>query len=360
MGITGSVRGINFDDFRPDLIVVDDCLTDENAATDEQREKFTNLLLGAVRESLTPSTENPNAKMVMLQTPLHKADASSQALKDDSWVSVVYSCWTRETADLPLELRRSTWEERYPTDTLITKAKAALRVGRYSIFAREYECRLVTSERASFTVETLKYWDDPEAPKLDHGDIVIAVDPVPPPSEVQLQKNLHNKDFEAIAVVMRKSGNYYLLAYETNRGHQPIWTAETVFKYIKLFTPIRIVVESVGYQRVLAGLIQNYLRRRQIYTQVMPFVDKRSKYNRIVGALLDVAAAGKLYVSHAHVDFIADYSTYPDVDHDDLLDAVSMGLSNLVNPYLEGVSQSFFGEQKDDFNRPLKVARRVP
>ena len=39
VGITGNIRGINFDDYRPDLIVLDNILTDENAATLEQRRK---------------------------------------------------------------------------------------------------------------------------------------------------------------------------------------------------------------------------------------------------------------------------------------------------------------------------------
>src|SRR6266404_2360695 len=61
VGITGSIRGINFDDFRPDLIVLDDIVTDENAATFEQREKITDLVLGAVSGSLISEVEEPNA-----------------------------------------------------------------------------------------------------------------------------------------------------------------------------------------------------------------------------------------------------------------------------------------------------------
>src|SRR5687767_9692013 len=38
-GISSSIRGINFDDYRPDLIILDDVIDDENALTLEGREK---------------------------------------------------------------------------------------------------------------------------------------------------------------------------------------------------------------------------------------------------------------------------------------------------------------------------------
>ena len=79
-GITGSLRGINFDDYRPDLIIVDDPQTDETAATLEQRNKVADLILGAVKNSLAPATEEPNAKLVMAITPQHNEDISQQAL----------------------------------------------------------------------------------------------------------------------------------------------------------------------------------------------------------------------------------------------------------------------------------------
>ena len=55
-GVGGSIRGINRDDFRPDLIVLDDVLADDNSATEEQREKVTNLIYGANHHSLAHAT----------------------------------------------------------------------------------------------------------------------------------------------------------------------------------------------------------------------------------------------------------------------------------------------------------------
>ena len=58
-GVTGSIRGVNIDDYRPDLIIVDDIIDEENAATDDQRNKIKNLLYGALMHSLAPKSESP-------------------------------------------------------------------------------------------------------------------------------------------------------------------------------------------------------------------------------------------------------------------------------------------------------------
>ena len=43
-GITGQVRGIKIEDYRPDLIVVDDIDNEETTATETQRQKQSDLL----------------------------------------------------------------------------------------------------------------------------------------------------------------------------------------------------------------------------------------------------------------------------------------------------------------------------
>ena len=77
VGITGNIRGINFDDYRPDLIIVDDALTDENAQTQEQCMKINDLIMGALVNSL--SQEEKNSKLAMLNTPLNPFDVCTKA-----------------------------------------------------------------------------------------------------------------------------------------------------------------------------------------------------------------------------------------------------------------------------------------
>lgn len=330
-GMTGSIRGINFDDYRPDFIVCDDPLTDENTATREQREKTIDLLLGAVHNSLAPVSEEPNAKMLLLQTPLHPEDAEAEATNDPTWHSVIVPCWTPETMDAPLEEQESSWPARYSSETLRADKKSYIARNRLSIWTREKECRLISAETAAFKPEWLNYYED-EPPRMT---CVLSIDPVPPPSEIQLAKNLVGKDYEAHTVVGRFRDEYYLLDYRVNRGHEPNWSAVTALDLALRWRVMRINVETVAYQRVLVGILKQAMIRSGRHWLIKEFKSKQSKYNRITSTFAGIASHGKWRVHPRMIEFIAQWSEYPRTAHDDLLDSASIGVADLANPYLE-------------------------
>jgi hypothetical protein len=84
MGITGQIRGFNLDDYRPDLIIADDIQTDENVATLEQRQKLESTFHGALVNSLAPATDQPGAKIVLLNTPREKDDLIERCMSTRS------------------------------------------------------------------------------------------------------------------------------------------------------------------------------------------------------------------------------------------------------------------------------------
>lgn len=335
VGITGNIRGINFDDYRPDLIVLDDILTDENTATLEQREKITNLVLGALKESL--SREEVNAKMVSLTTPHHVEDVAAQSLKDHQFRSRVYGCWTPETRDLPMELQRSVWEDMFPTESLRADKAAALARNRLSVFLREMECRLTSQESACFRPEWLRYYD---APPQDTY-CVVAIDPVPPPSARETAKGLRGKDFEAISVWGRKGKDFYLLDRAQSRGHDPSWTTAKTIEFALRWRAVAVIMEAVGYQRVLKGTLEAEMTRRKVFFPVIPIVDSRAKIARIEGAFSGIGPFGHTWVSRAHTDFIEQYTCYGPgySDHDDLLDSSAIAVNWIQRPHLEAATE---------------------
>ena len=334
VGVTGNIRGINFDDYRPDLIIVDDCVTDENAATQASAEKISDLILNAVANSLASEQEFPNAKLVMLQTPIASHDISVQAERDPEWHTESFSCWTHATEDLPIEQQQSAWEALFPTKVLRERKQNAIVQRRYSGFAREMECKLVQSETTSFNKNWLRFYDERPRP----GATVIAIDPVPPPSEKQVRENLKTKDYEAIVVASRVDGNYYLLDYAISRGHDPNWTATKFFEFVARYRPMCCVVEAVAAQRYLKWFLQKEMERRRKFVPLKETPnDQRKKFLRIVTSLSGPASAGRFFCSKEHADFILQFENYGPgyKGHDDLLEAVSVAVSELTIPLLE-------------------------
>lgn len=332
MGITGNVRGVNFDDYRPDLIYCDDILTDDNAATKEQREKIQDLVLGAIKQSLAPRSEEPNAKMVLAQTPHHIGDISDIASKDSDWNTVDMPCWTLDTLHKPVDEQISAWEERHPTAALRAEKKKAIATRKYSLFAREKECRLVTAEDSAFNVTWLRVRKERPKPMY----CVLAIDPVPPPSERQLERDLKDKDFEVQMVVGRLNGEYHVLDYVMNQGHQPNWSATTALSLALQWRVSQIVIESIAYQRSLKYIIEQEMKRRGIFFVINEAEGSSvNKYKRITNVISGPASQGRLWIGENMSELELQFQTYPKVDHDDVLDALSMGMQKLVNPYLE-------------------------
>lgn len=356
-GITGSVRGINFEDYRPDLILLDDVITDETAATLEQREKVANLILGAIEKSLAPVSEAPNAKIAFSQTPLAQGDASDEAARSPRWETIEFPCWTPETMDLPVHQQRSAWPERFSDEELQRDKIAHSEMNRLSVWNREMEVRLTSAETAAFRPEWLKYRQEEPIPGSMY--CIMAIDPVPPPSERQLQKNLHGKDFEVIMVVGRRGEDYHVLEYAANRGHEPNWTEAKVLELAQKWRVAKIVYEPVNYQRTLGYHLRTAMQRAKTYFAVIEApIEKMAKYHRIVNTVSGPASAGHLWCGPHMVELRDQFDRYKDVDHDDILDALSLALADLVNPFLE-LGPDAYTELDDDVT-PLRLEGLAP
>lgn len=357
-GINGSLRGVNFDDYRPDLILVDDPQTDEMAASLEQREKVEDLILGAVKNSLAPVTDEPNAKLVMMITPQHQDDVSQKALKDSQWVSRVIPCWTKETMDLDVDKQMSSWESRWPTAQLRADKKHAIQRNKLSIFTREKECRLISAETSQFRSPWLNVRQEGIKPVGCYA--VLSIDPVPPPSEKAKAKGLRGNDWEAQYVWGRHQGEYHLMDWDRSRGHEPSWTVATAFRLARQYRVSRIVVDAVAYQKVLKWLLEQEMKRRGVYWPVIPIDDKMQKFARITNVVGGLAANGLLWVPNNATNFISQFNDYGPTysGEDDDLDASALALQDLSNPYLERMDE--YGRLRDDDVEELVLTQRCP
>lgn len=328
VGIEGSVRGINLDDYRPDLIILDDVITEDNTASAESRKALEELILGAVVESLAAPGEAPHAKVVMLSTPQHKEDPSMKALKDPEWKSVRVGCWTPETENLPLAERLSIWPEMFPSVTLRTQKTHAVERNLAHIFTREKEVKLVDSTTTAFRPLWLRRESLlPERNDLD--DCIVCIDPVPKPTEKQLAKGLHKKDFEVHQVWGRIKGDYYCLDWERSKGHDPSWTKARFFKLLTRWRPRLLHMDGIAYQTTLAWILTEAMKEQGQYLPIFEDTDQRSKYDKIVDTLNGPGALGAIHVPEGYTEFFEQWNDYPDVSHDDDLDCAHMGVKQL-------------------------------
>lgn len=329
VGINGSLRGINLDDHRPDLIILDDAIDDDNAATPLGRKKTSERIHGAIKESLAPASEAPMAKLVMLNTPIGMEDASMDALTDPEFYSLRFPCWTIESEEWPIDQRISSWEERYPTETMRQQKRSSIQQGRAHVFAREKECKIITPETAPLRREWLKYYET--LPPREEMQVCMSIDPVPKPSAQAISRGLHRLDFEAHSVWGRHKTGFYQLEYLTNRGHEPNWTIMAFWHLVLKWKPSIVRVETIAYQATLSWILSQSMKAKGIYVLIDEVADRRNKIMRIIDTFSGVGSQGEVYIDQKQTDFIDQWSNIESTSHDDVIDAAAMCVEWLHN-----------------------------
>lgn len=344
LGITGSVRGINVDDYRPDLIILDDPCDEENTATAESRQKISDLVFGALSKTLAPASEAPDATMALAQTVLVQGDLIDSVMEDAQWASVRFSCFDSRG--------ESAWPERWSTEELLADKQAHINRNQLSLWLREMECQLVTQENSAFLLRWLGYWD-----VLPPGGITyIGIDPTPPPKDGNSLKMVNQKLDDAVIMVIKYyGGKIYVCDYYDCKSPDPEEFVNKIFEMVALWNPMMVGVETTLFQRMLKWYIEKeMLARRQFFTMV-PVEDKRKKETRIVQTITRYASNGGLIVNREQKKLIEQFGVFQAQatrQHDDFLDALTIAI-DLINPGLEGAMlEGDFTDITDESNIP--------
>lgn len=337
MGITGQIRGFNIDDYRPDLIIADDILNEENTGTEEQRKKTEALFFGALLNSLAPQSEAPHAKAVLLQTPLHRDDIIEKCLRDPQWHGVRFGIFDDQG--------NSRWEQRFPTEQLKKDKESALLRRQYQLWMREMECQIVAGEDTHFDTSRLQYWD-----VLPDGmTVVIAIDPASSDSPTA--------DFNVVMAVGFWGANVYVLDYYAERGVMPDAVASRFFEFVWRYRPRKAAVESISYQRILKWYLEQEMLKRRTFVPVDAVQDRRRKSDRILQQLPGLVHMGCLYIKasmHELIDQMTSYNPDDSSQHDDILDALAMAVTS-INPAAREVEGDYTVLDDEEQYEPLAI-----
>jgi len=337
IGITGSTRGINIDDYRPDLIIVDDPCDEENTATPEQRLKINNLFFGSLYNSLAPKSDMPEAMMALLQTPLDGEDLIEVAMRDPSWNSASFSIFMPDGT--------SSWPQRYPTEELLKEKEAFTDRGQLNVWMREKEVTIVSDETTLWKKDFLQL--DTLVP--EGGVTYISCDPTPPPKEgnkVSSARAHRLDDFVIIAFKVYR-GDIYILEGWSAKSPLPTEWQNKMFEMVVRWRPMRVGIETVLFARTIKYDLERLMREKQHFFQIMPIEDKRSKTLRITNELSGRFAARSVHCPSSLRPFIEQFTMYPLVSHDDWLDCLAIGCMTInrgMDSYIEGEYEEVFND----------------
>lgn len=326
-GMTGSIRGLNLDDYRPDFIGVDDPCDEENTGTPEQRKKMDALFFGNLQQSLAPKSEAPHAKMVLLQTGLHKEDLINQAHKDPTWRTIKCSIFD--------EKGRSVWPDRFPTEELIQQKKAFIERDQLPYWLREMECKIVSAETAAFNSKLLRHYKTlPESITVFAG--------IDPARETKLRTKAHKA---AIVFIGVSEGISYLLEWWTAVDSNPEMMWQAYLSLAMKWRPRLTGIETVAYQQTLEWYFRQRMQQTNTPFTLKKYDDRRKKPDRIRQAYTQRIVMGTFRTKAEHHDFNAAIAEYSDEMDIDVLDAGAIAL-DIATPF---INSSLRGEADNDY-----------
>ena len=124
----------------------------------------------------------------------------------------------------------------------------------------------------------------------------------------------------------------FIVEYSLARGVDSDMAIAFIVDLAQKYRPRKAICESIGYQRTLERGLRKEMERRRIFTPVQPFQSQQRKSYRIVQTVSARASYKHLHCRTEHVEFVQQFISYSPLfsDHDDLIDAVAIGLDAIA------------------------------
>lgn len=165
-GVGQQVRGLLFDNERPDTVIIDDLEDSESVLSEEQRAKrlewFYSDVLGCIDKS------SKKWRIIYIGTILHEDSLLVNLLRDTHWHSLRLSLCDDEG--------NSAWPEQIDNAGIQELREKYKSQGLLDAFYREYRNIPMAKEGAPFKSENFRYYE-PEKLKNKYIEYVVIVDP---------------------------------------------------------------------------------------------------------------------------------------------------------------------------------------
>jgi len=324
-GTGQQLRGIKVGSQRPTLIIVDDPEDENNTKTAEAMEQNLRWLL----QSAVPSLDPQKGKIIVIGTPQHQRCMVEILKEMKGWKNMHFAP--------NLETNTALWEQWQPIKKLVQKKEELDSIGRSSVFYREYMCQIVGDEDQLFKQEYIQYHDyklkidKDNNHYLEDGEnefpvnVFMGVDPA---SSVR-----KTADYSVIMpIAVDENNNRYILQYYRQRA-TPMQLAESIIEYFKLFKPVKVRVESVGYQEMLREYLRQRCDEEKLFISGLEIKEspRTSKSSRLE-TMQPYFAQKKMYILKTMEELKDELLLYPRGKHDDLLDGLFYAMKKCYTP----------------------------
>lgn len=251
-GAKTGVRGTKADGKRPQLAILDDLVSDEDARSKTVIAAIEDTVHKAIDHAMHPT----RSKIIWSGTPFNASDPLYKAIESGAWAVNCYPVCEK----FPCSRKefRGSWEDRFTYDYVRKKYLEAMKSGMVHTFNQELMLRIMSDEDR-LVLDTDINW-------YKRGDLLKHMD---------MYNFYVTTDF---ATTEDESGDFaYISVWAVNHSGHRFWVdgicarqsmdrnIDDLFRMVSMYKPLSVGIEVTGQQEGFIAWIKNEMQRRRIY-----------------------------------------------------------------------------------------------
>lgn len=255
-GAKTGIRGAKELGKRPNLAVIDDILSDEDARSDTIISTIEDTIHKAVKYALLPN----KSKVIWLGTPFNAKDPLYKVVESGSWEVACYPVC--EKFPCTKEEFKGSWEDRFSYDYIKSAYDEAIAIGKPESFYQELMLRIISSEDLLIPKEAIIFFDREKILKNKNKyNFYITTD---------LATSLKPKaDFRVISIWAYSNNGTWLLVDGWCKVASIDDFIKELFNFIPIYQPLGVGIEISGQQQGFISWIRQEMINKNIFFNLL-------------------------------------------------------------------------------------------
>ncbi|WP_395143751.1 hypothetical protein ACF3NV_07795 [Moraxella atlantae] len=251
-GAKSGIRGVKELGKRPQLAVLDDLVSDDDARSPTVLES----IKATVHEAMTNALHPSKNKIIWLGTPFNANDPLYEAIESGAWYVNVYPVCERFPCSK--EEFKGAWEDRFTYDVIKKRYEGALAVGRVSGFYQELMLQIMSDDDKLILDEDIQWYSlNNLMDKRDNFNFYITTDFATSEKE--------SADFSFISVWAVNNKGFYFWVDGICKRQTMDKNIEDLFRLVQSYNPQSVGIEITGQQGGFIPWIQREMFNKNIF-----------------------------------------------------------------------------------------------
>lgn len=251
-GAKSGIRGVKEQGKRPQLAILDDLVSDDDARSPTVLESIKDTVHKAVDYALHPSRQ----KVIWLGTPFNANDPLYEAVESGAWEVNVYPVC--EKFPCTREEFRGAWEDRFTFDYVNEKYQGALALGRVDTFYQELMLQIMSDDDKLVLDTDIQWYESSHLmDKKDNFNFYITTDFATSEKE--------SADYSFISVWAVNHKGYYFWVDGMCARQTMDKNIDELFRLVSIYKPQSVGIEVTGQQAGFVAWIQREMFNKNVF-----------------------------------------------------------------------------------------------